>query len=400
VRSILIQVTGLADVPCPALGDKTPLEAATTPALDALAGAGILGLTRAVPEEGLVTISNATAAILGVEPRSRALAPGAAAALGVGVEIPAGGWAACLDLCAVAEQEGAGPAVCETRFPGIGYDDGTALAASLDEAVAETRVRVHRGVAARHVLVGAAEAPIAFDGPPDLAIGQALASILPAESRGVALRNLMSRARATLWEYPVCSRLRAQGETVPTDVWPWGAGTATSLPSFEERFGLRAAAVATSPIVRGVARACGLAVEPDLAGGLPTLAARVERALALGADYEFVLLHVEFVDDAGPRGDAAAKVDAITRFDAEVVGPVTAALRADGGDWRLTVMADVTSASPARRYTSDPVPFVVASPRDAGRSAAVRRRFVERQAREQGVFLGEAHTLLERLLRR
>jgi 2,3-bisphosphoglycerate-independent phosphoglycerate mutase len=400
VRSILIQATGLADVPCPALGDKTPLEAATTPALDALAAAGIVGLTRAVPEEGPVTIANATAAILGLEPQARALAPGPATALGLGVEIPAGGWAACLDLCAVAEQEGAGPAVCETRFPGIGYDDGTALAASLDEAVAEMGVRVHRGVAARHVLVGAAGAPIAFDGPPDLAIGQALASVLPDDARGVALRNLMSRARATLWEYPVCSRLRAQGDAVPTDVWPWGAGGPGSLRSFEAHFGLRAAAVATSPMVRGVARACGLAVEPDLAGGLPTPAALAERALALGADYEFVLLQLDCVDDAGARGDAAAKVDAIARFDAEVVAPITAALRADGGDWRLTVMADVTSASPARRYTSDPVPFVLASPRDVARSAVARRRFVERQAREQGVFLAEAHTLLERLLRR
>jgi 2,3-bisphosphoglycerate-independent phosphoglycerate mutase len=133
---------------------------------------------------------------------------------------------------------------------------------------------------------------------------------------------------------------------------------------------------------------------------VPSLAARAERALALAADYEFVLLHVESVDDAGARGDAAAKVEAITRIDTEVVAPIVAGLREGGGDWRLTIMADVTSASPSRRYTSEPVPFVLASPRDASRPGVPKRRFVERYAREQGIFLGEAHTLLERLLRR
>ena len=74
--------------------------------------------------------------------------------------------------------------------------------------------------------------------------------------------------------------------------------------------------------------------------------------------------------------------------------------RSAGGDWRLAIVADVTSSCATRRYTADPVPFVVASPRDAGRASAPQRRFTEREAREQGIFLGDAHTLLERLLRR
>jgi 2,3-bisphosphoglycerate-independent phosphoglycerate mutase len=173
------------------------------------------------------------------------------------------------------------------------------------------------------------------------------------------------------------------------------------VPAFVDHFGVRGAAVVVSLLPRGVARLCGLEVEPALAAGpLASLGARVERALALAAACEFVLLHVETVDQTGPRGNAAAKAEAITRLDADVLAPLVTGLRAAGGDWRLAVLADLTSSSAARRYTADPVPFVVASPRDAGRASAPRRRFTERDAREEGIFLGEAHTLLERLLRR
>jgi len=152
-------------------------------------------------------------------------------------------------------------------------------------------------------------------------------------------------------------------------------------------------------LARGMAKLSGLAVEPERNDDMP-LARRVERTLALSAEHEFVLLHVETVDQTAPRGHAAAKADAVSRLDGEVLAPIVEGLRAAGGDWRLAVVGDVTSSSAARCYTRDPVPFVVATPRDAGRASAPRRRFTEREAREQGIFLGDAHTLLERLLRR
>jgi 2,3-bisphosphoglycerate-independent phosphoglycerate mutase len=396
---VVVQVTGLADAAAPDLGGKTPLEAAATPVLDELASRGILGLMRTIPEGAIATVSAATAGILGLDLATEIPAPGAVAAAGIEVEIPAGGQAACLDLVAVAEQEGGGPVVVETRFPELSIDDGAALAKVLDEAVTPMGARVYAGAPASHVVVFADGDALALGGPPDLALGRALADVLPAD--GTALRTFMARARAALWELPACVRVRAQGAAAPTDVWPWGAGPAGAMPAFVDHFGVRGAAVAAPPLACGVARLCGLAVEPVMAAGVGrALAARAERALALATDYEFVLLQVETVDQTGPRGNAAAKAEAIGRVDAELLAPLVAGLRSGGGDWRLAVVSDVTSSSAARRYTADPVPFVVASPRDAGRASAPQRRFTERDAREQGIFLGDAHTLLERLLRR
>lgn len=401
MRSVVIQVTGLADVPAPDLGGKTPLETADTPVLDELASRGILGLMRTAPEGGAVTVSAATATILGLDGASEIPGPGAVAAAGLGVTVPAGAVAACLDLVAVGEREGVGPALVETRFPALSWEDGVALAQAIDEATEPLGARVHAGVGANHVVVFAGAPALALDGGPDLALGRALVDVLPAESGGAGVRGFMSRARTALWEHPVCVRLRAQGLPAPTDVWSWGAGPSGTVPAFVDHFGVRGAAVVVAPLPRGVAQLSGLVVEPALgSASVPSLQARMERALALTAEYEFVLLHVETIDQAGPRGDATAKAAAITRLDAEVLGAVVAGLRAAGGDWRLAVCADLSTSSAARRDTADPVPFVVASPRDAGRASAPRRRFTERDAREEGIFLGEAHTLLERLLRR
>ena len=399
MRSVVIQVTGLADTAVADLAGKTPLEVAATPVLDELASRGILGLMRTIPEGGLAVVSAATAGILGLDPATEIPAPGAVAAAGIDLEIPSGARAACLDLVAVAEQETGGPAVVETRFPGLSIEEGKALAQALDEAVEPMGARVHAASATTHVVVFADGDVLALDGPPDLALGRTLGDVLPGDA--AALRTFMARARAALWEHPACVGLRAQGAAAPTDVWPWGAGPAGVVPAFFDHFGVRGAAVVAAPLPRGVARLCGLVTDPLRAsGGIATLAARAERALALSAECEFVLLHVETVDETGPRGDAAAKAEAISRVDAELLAPLVSGLRSAGGDWRLAIVADVTSSCAARRYTADPVPFVVASPRDAGRASAPQRRFTEREAREQGIFLGDAHTLLERLLRR
>jgi len=401
VRTVVIQVTGLADVASPELGGKTPLEAATTPVLDELASRGILGLMRTIGDSCLPTVSTATGGILGLDFAGEIPPPGAVAAAGLSVAVPSGSRAFCLDLVAVGEQEGGAPALVETRFPELTAEDVAALAQALDEAMREGRsnARIHAGAGSSHVVVFPEAEAVGFEVPPDTLLGRTMAEALPPDESGGGLRAFMSRARAALWEHPVCTRLRERGAIAPSDVWPWGGGCACSIPAFIDHFGVRGAAVARAPLARGMARLSGLAVEPG-DGEDASLARRVERTLALSGEYEFVLLHVESVDQTSPRGSTTPKVEAVNRLDADVLGPIVEGLRGAGGDWRLAVVGDVTSSSAGRCYTRDPVPFVVATPRDAGRASAPRRRFTEREAREQGIFLGEAHTLLERLLRR
>jgi 2,3-bisphosphoglycerate-independent phosphoglycerate mutase len=64
------------------------------------------------------------------------------------------------------------------------------------------------------------------------------------------------------------------------------------------------------------------------------------------------------------------------------------------------VIASHSTACETRRHSGEPVPFVVGSSRDGDRKRKGKRRFHERDARENGIFIPEPWTLLDRMLRR
>ena len=99
-------------------------------------------------------------------------------------------------------------------------------------------------------------------------------------------------------------------------------------------------------------------------------------------------------------GDPRKKVEAIENFDEKVVGTILEGLRAMGGEWRVLVMPDHPTPCALKTHTSDPVPFVVYVSGDEQKARGVARRYNEKDAREQGIFIPEAHTIMDRLLRR
>lgn len=67
MKTILVIISGLADLPDRMLGGRTPLMAAATPALDALARCGCCGTVRVCPEGVKPTRDNAIFALLGYD---------------------------------------------------------------------------------------------------------------------------------------------------------------------------------------------------------------------------------------------------------------------------------------------------------------------------------------------
>lgn len=67
MKTILVIISGLADVPDSIFGGRTPLMAASTPALDALARCGCCGTLRVCPEGVEPTRDNAIFALLGYD---------------------------------------------------------------------------------------------------------------------------------------------------------------------------------------------------------------------------------------------------------------------------------------------------------------------------------------------
>lgn len=392
MRDLMVLVGGLADAGSGAGegGGKTALETARTPALDALATEGILGLTRLVPEGGAATTTATMLAVLGRDPEAVEVAPGVAVAAGLGAAVGDGERVAVLDLVTAGVDDAGREIVSGIGGAYLGRAERSRLGGRLAEVLADYGVAVHPGSQSAVVLGpgGFVERP----GPPWTALGQPLGG---AETDA----RLRRAARDAIQESPVVTSRRAGGASVPTDVWVWGGGErVTELAAFGES----GIVLADEPAPLGIARLLGLESDvldapEDLDGSWDRLVPRIMAALER---HLFTLLHLDLVDAVGHRGDAAAKVAAIETIDRELMGPLRQALQAQGGDWRLAVVAGHATSPSTRAHTADPVPFVVYASRPDHRSPHPRRRFHERDAREQGIFIPDGHGLIARLTRR
>jgi len=124
------------------------------------------------------------------------------------------------------------------------------------------------------------------------------------------------------------------------------------LPPFQERFGLRALALATYPMYRGICRLLGMEVPPvgDRQGQLRLLEERFE-------EFDFAYFHVKETDSRGEDGDFQAKVRVIEEVDREVL-PRVLALNPDV----LVITGDHSTPAALRGHSWHPLPLLLRSP--------------------------------------
>jgi 2,3-bisphosphoglycerate-independent phosphoglycerate mutase len=123
------------------------------------------------------------------------------------------------------------------------------------------------------------------------------------------------------------------------------------MPSFEEAYRLRAAAIAVYPMYRGLARLVGMTILPPGRNW----AEQVEALRRRWDAYDFFFLHYKYTDAAGEDGDFDRKVERIEEFDGEI-GAV-ADLKPDV----LIVTGDHSTPALLRSHSWHPVPVVLAA---------------------------------------
>jgi 2,3-bisphosphoglycerate-independent phosphoglycerate mutase len=402
MKSVVVIACGISDEPQDELNGKTPLDAARTPALDAMAARGILGLTRTTPRNVPAGCHVGGLALLGCDPAQHSVDAAVLEAQGLGVTLAAGDVPLRVSLVTFDTTED-GAEILRDPFGGkLPVGEAAKLAEDLASGFGRGNLELIPGVGHRHVLVWhAGDHGVRTHSPYDV-IDKPVASVLPSGPRSDALIALMERSRSLLAANPICEARRAHAERVPTALWPWAPGIPTVLPSMHDTFGVDGVMIAATPVGRGLGAALGLAT-PTIAGATGDLdsnfAAKVEAALGALATHDLAVVHVAAADLASHARDPLRKVTAIERIDEAVVGPLLEGLRQIGDDWRLLASGDHPTSSATRGHGGDPVPFCVLTQRDEGKPRGQKRGYSERDAREQGIFIQEAHTILERLLR-
>lgn len=380
MKYLLVIGDGMAEDPVPELHGRTPLEAARIPTIDRCAARGIVGSTNNCPPPFAVGSETAILSILGCDPRKYFTGRSPMEAAAFGIRLKEGDAAFRCNL--VTLEDGDLPFV-ERRIisHSAGSIDGASALATMDvllhdprftSALEAAQMEIHVFPAFRQTAIqhSADLRDIQFF-PPHNHIGEKIGPCLPCGGRGAVFCDLMALATEILDHHPVTEERRREGRLPANGIWFWAEGTAVTLPSFKEQYGLDGAVVSAVPLCHGIGLLRGLEmVEVEGATGeLDTnFAGKAQAVWQKLQEYDFVCLHLEAPDECAHNGDLPGKLQAIEWLDSRLLAPILSHLEEAGLDHRVLLLSDHKTLTTTRAHAGGRVPYLLYDSRvDTGR---------------------------------
>lgn len=394
-KYVILLGDGMADQPHEAFGGLTVMQAAHTPNLDELARRGEVGLVQTVPPGMSPGSDVANLSALGYAPADFYTGRAPLEAASIGVTLGEDEIALRCNLVTTREEEGR--TLMDDYSAGhIATEDARPFIAVLNERLAGEGVRFYTGVGYRHLAVTRApQGSLKTRAPHDI-MGRPTEENLPTGEGSDALTRWMAASREAFAKMPE-NRKRS---TPVSQAWFWGQGTAPTMPTMAQQYGLRGAVVSAVDLVKGIGVYLGLDVlnVEGATGWLDTnYAGKVRAAMDFLSDGgDFVYVHIEAPDECGHVGDPAKKKQAIEDFDTHVVGPVFRCLSESGGPYRLMVLPDHPTPLALRTHTSDPVPYVLA--KDVAKPRTEDAAYNEVYAARTGLLIPSGPDLFRRFM--
>lgn len=397
MKYIVVLGDGMSDEPIEALGGKTPLEYASTPAMDALASGGSLGMVQNVPEGMHPGSEVANLSVMGYDPKTDFTGRSPLEALSVGVKMEPDDIIFRCNVVTLTEEE---PYPEKTILDHSSGEISTSEANQLMDAIRENfnneEFQFYTGTSYRHIMVWK-HGRLARLEPPHDHLTQVIGPYLPEEP---VLRDFMERSFDILNNHPVNLKRAAEGKRKGNSLWYWGAGTKPSLGGFTEKTGLKGAMISAVDLLKGIAVGAGMKIYTveGATGSLDTnwegkAQAAIDALLKDGCDFAYI--HVEAPDEMGHQGLVAEKVQSIEYLDSRVIGPIMKAMEDAGEDYRMLVLPDHPTPIRIRTHSSDPVPYVLY---DSTRQTKKKARYTEAEAKATGTFVPHGYELLATLL--
>lgn len=397
MKYIVVLGDGMADRPVDALGGKTPLEAAVTPVMDALASKGTLGTVQNVPAGMAPGSDVANLSVLGYDPAANYSGRSPLEALSVGVAMDDDDVIFRSNLVTLTENQPYDQKIILDHSSGeISTADADVLMDAVRAEFNSDRFRFYTGTSYRHILVWK-QGRISPLEPPHDHLGHAIGPYLPQEA---VLREMMERSYEILNNHPLNLARAAAGKHKANSLWFWGAGTKPQVQNFRGKTGLTGAMISAVDLLKGIAVGAGMRVYnvPGATGSIDTnfegkAQAAVDALLKDGCDYAYI--HVEAPDEMGHQGRIQDKVKSIEYLDSRLIAPIKAAMEAAGEDYRMLILPDHPTPLAIRTHTADPVPYLIY---DSTRQLRKRDRLTEESARQADNFQPDGYKLLEEFI--
>ncbi len=344
MKYLLFIPDGMADWRIEELGNKTPLETADKPNIDYLTDEGCCGIANTIPTgfEPGSDIANLT--ILGIDVRKYYTGRGPIEALARGIK---GKVVFRCNLVKVEED-----IMVDYSGGRISDDEAEKVFKTLNSEKLYDFVKFHSGKSYRGLLVIDKEYNCNVrTTPPHDIIGKPIDEYLP---KGCELASFLIEL------------MKFSKDVIPsvTDkanmIWPWGGGKMPRFPNFNELYGVKGALISEVDLIMGIGKGLGMDVieVANVTGYINTnykgLAKATLKALK---NHDFVMLHVEGIDEVSHEGDWEKKVEAIELYDEKIVGYIID--RIDLEDVRIMLLPDHPTPVKIRTHTSEPVPVLL-----------------------------------------
>lgn len=366
-KCLLILLDGLGDRSFASLGHQTPLQAAHTPALDAIARAGANGLYHAASIGQALPSENAHFAIFGFDPDDFP-GRGALEALGAGLCLSSQDVAILAHLASLEEERGF--LITKKNVPWALTDELAVLTDAVsDEWGDEIKIRFHPVKNHFGVLTLKGEVSPYITDTNHMTDGRAMMAILPWQTHA---RDLF--ARKTAWAlsrylidiyrlldgHAVNQSRRSRGLEPINGLVTQRAGQLKTISSFSQRYGLKGLSISAGVLFKGMSSYLGLDFLRGEESDDPEeeIAGRLAQAYGAFEKYDFIHVHTKTPDEAAHRRDPALKkavIEALDRGIARSIGPFLA-----DPDMLVIVTSDHSTPSAGDLvHSGEPVPLTM-----------------------------------------
>ncbi|MDR1383023.1 MAG: 2,3-bisphosphoglycerate-independent phosphoglycerate mutase [Planctomycetaceae bacterium] len=340
-KIIMVVSDGIGGLPLTP-GGKTELETANTPNLDALAKVGVQGLSQPILPGITPGSGPGHLGLFGYDPLQFIIGRGALEAAGIGFACGPKDVAVRCNFCTI----GSDGKITDRRAGRIPTEE-SAEVVKLLRAVTISGVEVFVEPVKEHRFVvvfrGEGLGGNVADTDPQVTGALPLAPVAQdEESKKTAeiAKEFFNQAKTILANQPKANCLTMRG-----------FAKRPTLPSYEELYGLKAAAIAVYPMYKGLASLVGM----EVVGKPATLQEEVDLLEKNYNDYDFFFLHFKYTDSRGEDGDFDAKVKMVEELDK--VMPRIAALKPAC----LVVTGDHSTPAKMASHSFHPVPTLIVS---------------------------------------
>jgi 2,3-bisphosphoglycerate-independent phosphoglycerate mutase len=344
-KIVLFVWDGLGGIPAGPEG-KTELEAARTPNADRLIATGASGLLEPVYPGITPGSGPGHLGLFGYDPIEYQIGRGALEAVGIGFDYRHGDVAARLNFCTL---DSAGK-ICDRRAGRIPSDESKAVVEKLAASVKMVDgvqvlwapVKEHRALMVLRgegLADGLDDTDPQVEGVPPLAVKTNRDDAASVRTAAIA-NKVLAQAMKVL-----------AGEKKANGVLARGFAMRPHWATMQERFGVRAAVIAGTPMYRGVAKLVGMEAQDacnDITKDVASMAAAWDR-------YDYFFIHFKSTDKAGEDGNFDAKVHYIEEADAAI--PLIEKLNPDV----LIITADHSTPSAMKGHSWHPVPVLLSA---------------------------------------